>query len=105
MNSKNDLGWVCALFCMSYFWFLLSWHRRDTTRDRLQELGLAIVFLSMIGWLMSMTQSSTSLACSLIGIATMVAAGSRLVKPRFLGTYVIAGLLIALAANAAFDIY
>jgi exopolysaccharide production protein ExoQ len=105
MTSKNDLGYVCALFGLFFFWNFLSSWRIERARDRRVEIGLTIMFLWMIWWLLSMAQSSTSLVCTLIGAGTMVVVSTRLVSKRFIGTYLVVGLLILLAAESAFGLY
>ena len=94
MNSKNDLGYCCMLFGLFFFWRLLSFLRNRATESRV-ELAIAACYLGMVGWLLSMCDSATSMTCLALGSATMVAVSSKLVNKRFLGTYVVAGGIVA----------
>ena len=59
----------------------------------------------MIGWLMKMANSATSLATLTLGVGTMVVLGSGLVSKGSVGTFVVVSLLIALAAEFTFGLY
>ena len=59
----------------------------------------------MIGWLLYMSNSQTSYSALILGAGTMIVLGSRLVNKRFLGTYIIVGILLVVAAEFTFDIY
>ena len=66
---------------------------------------LSVGFLLMIGWLMKMANSATSLATLTLGVGTMVVLGSGLVSKRSVGTFVVVSLLIAVAAEFTFGLY
>lgn len=101
MNNKNELGYSCMLFGLFFVWRLLSIARnRASVKSRVEPL-IVIAYLVMIWWLLSMADSATSLACIVVGGATMWVVASRLVNKRFLGTYVVVGLCIAAALSAA----
>jgi len=104
-NSKNDLGYVCAMCGLFFSWNLLSSWRLETARDRRVELALSVAFLWMVWWLQSMTHSSTALVCTLIGVGAMVMVSTRLVSRRFIGTYVVVGLVILITAQLSFSLY
>ena len=104
-NSKNDLGYVCAMCGLFFSWNLLSSWRLENVGERRREIVLTVAFLWMIWWLLSMSQSSTSLVCTLIGFATMFIVGSRLVNKRFVGTYVVVALLVLTAMESALGLY
>jgi hypothetical protein len=94
MNSKNDLGYCCMLFGLFFVWRLLSFLRNRATESSV-ELAIVACYLVMVGWLLSMCDSATSMTCLALGSATMVVVSSKLVSKRFLGTYVVVGGIVA----------
>ncbi len=104
-NSKNDLGYTCALFGLFFFWNLLSSRRAHSGHDRRVETALSLVFLWQTWWLLSMAQSSTSLVCTAIGAAAMVAVSTRFVSKRFIGTILVVSVLVLAALESAFNLY
>lgn len=105
MITKNELGAACMLFGLFFFWNLITTRHIRNRRFRIEEILLSIGFLYMIGWLLSMAQSSTSLATFVIGLATIYVLGLRFVSKRFIGTYTIVAILIVVIAEFNFDIY
>jgi exopolysaccharide production protein ExoQ len=103
--TKNDLGYVCMVLGLFFFWNLLTQRRMGQGRSRRWEIFLSVGFLLMIGWLMKMANSATSLATLTLGLGTMVVLGSGLVSKRSVGTFVVVSLLIALAAEFTFGLY
>jgi O-antigen ligase len=59
----------------------------------------------MVWWLLSMSDSATSLSCLLLGAATMAVVGWRIVSKRFLGTYIVATLAVVVALQMSFGGY
>ncbi len=104
-TQKNSLGTLCMMFFIFFFWNLLTTRRLEDRRVRREEYLLSIGFLGMIGWLLYMADSSTSLATLVIGVVTMCVLGMRIVSKRFIGTYVIIAVLVAIGAELSFDIY
>ena len=103
--NKNGLGYTCMVFGMFFAWNLLIAWRIKARGVRRRELILSIGFLYMIGWLLHMSDSATSLTCLVLGVATMIVAGWRLVNKRFIGTYVVVGILIVVVMQVTFDAY
>jgi exopolysaccharide production protein ExoQ len=104
MNTKNDLGYVCMVFGLFYFWNLLSAKQVHVTRRR-EEIVLSIAFLWMIWWLLSMANSATAVACILIGAATMVAVSTPLVSKKFIGTQIVMVVLLLVSTELVFGFY
>lgn len=104
-TQKNSLGILCMMFFMFFFWNLLTIRRLEDRHVRREEYLLSVGFLCMIGWLLHMANSSTSLATLVIGVATMCVLGMRIVSKRFIGTYVIVAILVAIGAELSFDVY
>lgn len=103
--TKNDLGYICMVFGLFFVWNLLSVRHVEQPANRRLEALLSIAFLSMLGWLLLRSNSATSLAGVSLGIATLLLLRSRLISKQHIGAWVIAGLLIAVAAEATFDVY
>ena len=103
--NKNELGYGCMLFGLFFFWNLLTTQRIKNRQIRIEEFFLSVGFLYMIGWLLYMADSATSLSTLIIGIVTMSVLGLRIVNKRFIGTYVIVLIIIITGIEVSFDIY
>ena len=66
-TSKNGLGLLCML-CGLFFIYNLSTALNEDTFIAKKEIFITIIFLLMIGWLMHMSNSATSLFCVVIGL-------------------------------------
>jgi O-antigen ligase len=104
-NSKNELGALCLLFGVFFFWNLLQAFKIENRKRRRAEIILSVVFLGLILWLIKMAGSSTALGCAVIGIITIWALGLRLINKRWVGMYVLVGILVLVAAEPIFGIY
>src|SRR5207249_4930608 len=102
--NKNTLGVDCLILGFFFFWHLLQTWSRERGKPRRNELFLTVGFLLAIWWLLSMAHSSTSLVSLVLGVLIVVILGLRFVDKRFIGTYVIIGMLALLAAEWAFGI-
>ncbi len=105
MLTKSELGLGCMLFGLFFLWNLLTARRIEDSRIRREELLLSTGFLCIIGWLLHMAQSSTSLVTLLIGAATISMIGMPIINKRFIGTYVVVAGLVAVWAEFTFDVY
>jgi exopolysaccharide production protein ExoQ len=103
--QKNNLGYLCMVFGIFFFWNLLITRRIEDRRVRREEFLLSVGFLCMIGWLWHMAQSATSLVTLGIGIVTMILLGLRIVNKQFIGTYFIVIITVVVLAQLSFDIY
>lgn len=103
--NKNELGYGCMVFALFFFWNLLTAHRIEDRPARRKEYILSAGFLYVIGWLLHMADSSTSLAAMVLGMVTMSVLGLHIVNKRFIGTYVVAAALVAVTAELSFGIY
>ena len=104
-NSKNELGALCMLFGVFFFWNLLQGFKIKRRKARRDELILSLVFLGLILWLLKLSSSATSLMCSVIGIGTIWLLGWRLINKRSIGFYVVVGILALVAAEPVFGVY
>ncbi|MBA2678162.1 MAG: O-antigen ligase family protein [Ktedonobacteraceae bacterium] len=104
-TNKNALGCDCMLLGFFFFWYLIQAWKMPKSRVRREELLLSAGFLFMIWWLLSMAHSSTSLVSLLIGVSMVLFVGLRIVNKRFIGTYLVAGVLCVIVAEATFGVY
>lgn len=104
-HNKNGLGYGCMVFALFFFWNLLTARHIEDRRARREEYLRSAGFLYMIGWLLHMADSSTALAAMVLGMVTMSVVGLRIVNKRFIGTYVIVAILVAVGSELSFDVY
>jgi O-antigen ligase len=103
-TGKNELGADCLIFGFFFFWYLLQIWRTERSTRRRNELRLIAAFLLMIGWLFWKAHSATSMICFFVGITVVVLLGMRSINKSFIGTYMLAGLVLIVAAELAFGI-
>jgi len=100
--GKNMLGADCLILGFFFFWHLLQIWRTKRSKARRNELLLTAGFLLMIWWLFSMAHSSTALASLFIGGLMVVFVGMRSVNKNFVGTYILAGIVLFALAEITF---
>jgi O-antigen ligase len=103
--NKNTLGCDCLILGFFFYWHLLQTWSREPGKPRRNEVLLTGGFLLAIWWLFSMARSSTSLVSLFVGMLMVVLLGLRVVNKKFIGTYLIVGVLALAAAEWAFGIY
>ena len=104
-TNKNELGYVCLFLGFFFFWNLKRTFKLPRGKPRRDELVLTLGFLLMLGWLLWMAKSSTCYVALLVAIAVLLGVSLSFVNQRFLGTYVIVGVLLLAAANSMFGLY
>lgn len=104
-HSKNELGYVCMIFGLFFFWNALQALKIKDRKARRKELFLSVVFLGMIWWLLRESSSATSLTCMLMGICTIMVLGMPFVSKRHVGMYVVVGIIAFAVAESVFGIY
>src|SRR5271166_1332011 len=104
-TNKNELGYVCMILGLFFFWNLLQGFKIKNRKARRDEIILSVVFLGLICWLLKLSSSATSLACAVIGMITMWVLGLRFINKRLIGIYVVVGILALAAAEPIFGIY
>jgi exopolysaccharide production protein ExoQ len=103
-GNKNMLGADCLILGFFFFWHLLqTWHTERNTWRR-NELRLIAGFLIGIWWLFSQAHSATPFISLFIGALTVVFVGIRSINKNFIGTYMLAALVLLAAAELAFGI-
>ena len=103
--NKNALGCDCLILGFFFFWHLLQTWSIERGKLRRNELFLTGGFLMAIWWLLSMAHSSTSLVSLFVGVLIVVILGLRFVNKRFIGTYLIIGVLALVVVEWAFGLY
>jgi exopolysaccharide production protein ExoQ len=103
--NKNLLGCDCMIFGLFFFWNLLQALEIKNRKARRDELILSVVFLGLILWLLKLSSSATSLACSVIGMIMIWVLGLRLINKRLIGVYVVVTILAIAVAEPIFGIY
>lgn len=104
-HNKNELGYVCLICGLFFFWNGLYARTMKDRKSRRKELILSIGFFGLICWLLKLASSATALSTMVIGIATMLVVALPVVSRRHLGAYVIIGILVFAIAEPMFGIY
>src|SRR4029453_8727212 len=87
-----------------FFWYLLqTWQTERNTRTR-NELWLIAGFLIGISWLLRQAHCATSTISLFVAILMVVFVGIRSINKNFIGTYMLAALVVIAAAELAFGI-
>jgi exopolysaccharide production protein ExoQ len=97
-TQKNGLGYICLLFGLGSFWYLLEALRGVDRPSTARPLIAHCAILAMALWLFSMANSATSFFCFLIGGCLMVVTGMRTIarNPAILHLLVVLLLFIIL---------
>jgi exopolysaccharide production protein ExoQ len=102
--GKNLLGEDLLILGVFFFWHLLqTWQAERNTRRR-HELGLIAGFSIGIAWLFLRTHSATSVIGLFVAALLVVFVGTRFLNKNFIGTYMLAGLILIAAAELAFGL-
>jgi exopolysaccharide production protein ExoQ len=102
--DKNALGTDCLILGLFFFWYLLQIWQNERSTWRRNELRLIVGFLIGIWWLLSAAHSATSTICLFVAILMVVFVGIRSINKNFIGTYIMAALVLLAAAELAFGI-
>jgi exopolysaccharide production protein ExoQ len=103
--NKNELGATCMVFGLFFFWNTLQAFQMKNRKAKRTELLLSVGFLALNGWLLSRASSATSLLAMLVGMSTIWLLGLRFVNKRYIGVYVMVGILALVASEPIFGIY
>jgi O-antigen ligase len=101
---KNLLGADCMILGLFCFWYLLRTWQTERNTQRRNELWLIAGFLIGICWLLLKAHSATSQISLFLGVLTVVFVGMRSINKNFIGTYLLAALVLLVAAELAFGI-
>lgn len=104
-GNKNLLGADCFILGFFFAWHFLRTYKLPRSRARREELILAGFFLWMVWWLLSISDSKTSIAALGLGLAVMMFAGFRWVNKRAIGAYLLTTAVVVVLLQSFFDIY
>jgi exopolysaccharide production protein ExoQ len=102
-NALGRLAMICALFLI---WQLMTGKTNPhVPNDRVSRL-MAYVFISISMWLLIISNSKTSLACLVVGVAVMYVSGRPIVtnRLRYLGTWIVIVGGVGVLLDMSFDI-
>lgn len=103
--NKNYLGYLSMTFAIFFVWHFLVVRKLEDIRERRKEVMLSCMLVPMALWLLYVSDSATSLATTVIGVATLLVLGWRIVNKRYVFAYAIAAVAACLAVEIAFDGY
>jgi exopolysaccharide production protein ExoQ len=103
--GKNLLGVDCMILGLFFFWHFLRVRKQEKSSAKRNELILGLAFLAMIGWLLHVAQSSTSLVSMLVAIGVVLFLGLRFVRVERIGIYLVAIVVTCVLAEAMFGIH
>jgi exopolysaccharide production protein ExoQ len=102
--GKNMLGADCLILGYFFFWYFLQTRQTERSLRRRNELWLIAASLIGIWWLFSQAHSATSLISLITGILILLFVGIRSLNKDFIGTYMLAALVLLAGAEATFGI-
>jgi O-antigen ligase len=103
-QGKNALGADCLILGFFFFWYLLQIWRTERNTRRRNELLLIAGFLIGIAWLFRVAHSATSTITLFVAILIVMFVGIRSINKNFIGTYMLAALVLLAAAELEFGI-
>ena len=98
------LGADCLILGFFFFWHLLQTWQTERNTQRRNELRLIVGFLIGILWLLRQAHSATPSISLFVGVLVVVFVGIRSINKNFIGTYMLAALVLLAAAELAFGI-
>jgi O-antigen ligase len=104
-TNKNSLGCDLLILGLFFAWHFLRVWRSEKGWTRRTELGLCLGFIAMIGWLLHLANSATSLGSLVLGVAIMLFLGLKIVDRRRISVYLATGIVILILADAFFGIH
>jgi len=102
-QNKNSLGSDGLILGFFFFWYLLQIWQTERSTQRRNELRLIAGFLIGILYLLRLAHSATATISLFVAILIVVFVGIRSIK-NFIGTYMLAALVLVAAAELAFGI-
>jgi exopolysaccharide production protein ExoQ len=102
--DKNMLGAGLLVLGFFFFWHLLQTWRTERNTQRRNELWLIAGFSLGILWLLRVAHSATSSLSLFVAVLMVVFVGIRSINKNFIGTYMLAALVLLATAQVAFGI-
>jgi O-antigen ligase len=104
-TDKNALGCDCFILGLFFVWHFLRVRQQEKSVARRNELLLCLFFFVMIGWLLYMAHSSTSLGALALAIMMILFLGLKFVDRRRISIYLVAIVAVCAAAEGLFGIH
>ena len=105
-TSKNELGMICFIFGIFFFWNLIEKFNKSQIFTSKKEILIEIIFFAMIIYLLKLSNSATSMLCFALGIFILLALRINFIKRNinYIGLYIIISIFIFLMLEVSFDI-
>jgi O-antigen ligase len=104
-GGKNALGADCFLLGFFLFCHFMKTRNLDKTAERKRELWFTAGLLWMVWWNLIEASSSTSLVALIVGMLSVVVLGRSFVVKRFVGVYVLVGVVLLFLADTFFGVF
>jgi O-antigen ligase len=104
-TGKNQLGCLCMILGMFFFWNTLQALKIKNRKARRNELILSVGFFALNWWVLSQAQSSTSLITMLLGMALLWLVDLPFVEKRYVGWYLATAVLLFAILEPFFGFY
>lgn len=104
-TNKNLLGFVLLVSGLFLVWIVLEkWKADKNEGSRLDNVGIPLLLLGMVGWLFTQADSKTSLVGFLVGSCLLLASNLRAIRA-YIGVFLLAGMITFAVLQATVDIY
>ena len=103
-GGKNSLGADCLIVGLFFFWYLLQVWKTKRSTWRRNELLLIAGFLLMIAWLLRKAHSATAVITLGVAVTLVLFVGFRPTNKKYIGTYMVVGLVLIAFADLVFGI-
>jgi exopolysaccharide production protein ExoQ len=104
-TNKNELGCLCLIFGMFFFWSILQSFKLSNPKVRRREIIFNCGFFALNGWLLMQASSATSLSTMALGMVVIWVAGLPFVDKRYVAIYLVGAVLLFAALEPFFGIY
>ncbi len=101
-TNKNELGRICLLFGLAFLWRFIMALRSEKSAARNRQLIAFGVCLAMVGWLLLMAHSMTSLSCFVMASGLLLATSLRSVARRPWLVHVMIFAVLAVSVGTLF---
>ncbi|OGP81337.1 MAG: hypothetical protein A2Z13_05520 [Deltaproteobacteria bacterium RBG_16_64_85] len=105
-GQKNDLGLICMIFTICFFFGILKRSNWQIQPDNRKVILMDIMFLSMGFWLLMKSNSATSLVCFITGVFIIFVTEFSLFKRNVRSVHVLffVSILLFFIAQLSFDV-
>jgi exopolysaccharide production protein ExoQ len=104
-TNKNELGCLCLIFGIFFFWSLLQAFKLNNGGVRRKEIVFNSAFFALNGWLLMEASSATSLSTMALGMAVIWLVGLPFVNKRYVSMYLVGAVLLFAALEPIFGFY